>query len=41
MVVPLLAGAGTWRQSAIFDAADLHVIPDDISIEQAATMSIK
>ncbi|KAL3151654.1 hypothetical protein ABBQ38_012642 [Trebouxia sp. C0009 RCD-2024] len=40
MVVPLLAGAGTWRQSAIFDAADLHVIPDDISIEQAATMSI-
>lgn len=40
MVVPLLAGAGTWRQSAVFDAADLHVIPDDISIEKAATMSI-
>lgn len=40
-VVPLLPGAGTWRQSAVFDAADLHVIPDDISLELAATMSIK
>ena len=40
-VVPLLAGAGTWRQSAVFDAADLHVIPGDISLELVATMSIK
>lgn len=40
-VVPLLAGAGTWRQSAVFDAADLHVIPGDIPFELAATMSIK
>lgn len=41
MVVPLLAGAGTWRQSAVFDAKDLHVVPDDITIEHAATMSVK
>lgn len=40
-VVPLLAGVGTWRQSAVFDAADLYVVPGDISLELAATMSIK
>ena len=41
LVVPLLVGAGTWRQSAVFDAAALHAIPDDIPVEAAATMSIK
>ncbi len=41
LVVPLDAGAGTWRQSAVFDATALHVLPDDIPIEAAATMSIK
>lgn len=41
LVVPLLAGAGTWRQSAVFDAAALYAIPDDIAVEAAATMSIK
>ncbi|KAL0048172.1 hypothetical protein WJX82_009266 [Trebouxia sp. C0006] len=40
LVVPLDAGAGTWRQSAVFDATALHVLPDDIPIEAAATMSI-
>lgn len=41
LVVPLDAGAGTWRQSAVFDATSLHVLPDGIPIEAAATMSIK
>ncbi len=41
LVVPLSAGAGTWRQSAVFDTAALHALPSDLSIEAAATMSIK
>lgn len=40
LVVPLKAGAGTWRQSAVFDACDLHVLPEDIPVEAAATMSV-
>lgn len=40
-VVPILAGAGTWRQSATFAADALHAVPADLPIEAAATMCIK
>ena len=41
LVVPLGAGAGTWRQSAVFDATALHKLPSDLPVEAAATMCIK
>ena len=40
-VVPILAGAGTWRQRATFAADALHAVPTDLPIEAAATMCIK
>lgn len=39
-MVPLGAGAGTWRQSAVFDATALHKLPSDLPVEAAATMCI-
>lgn len=41
LVVPLIAGAGSWRKSAVFNAEDLYAVADGISSEAAATMSIK
>ena len=41
LAVPLRACMGTWRQKAVFKLEDLWRVPPGISVEAAATMSIK
>lgn len=40
-VVPLDSGMGTWRQAGVVEAAALHAVPKTLTVEAAATMSIK
>ncbi|KAK9798191.1 hypothetical protein WJX73_001817 [Symbiochloris irregularis] len=39
-VVPLRTAPGTWREAALFQAADCHAVPSDLPLEAAATLCI-
>lgn len=39
-VIPAKAGFGTWRSSAVADESALHKVPESLTVEQAATLSV-